>query len=158
MRTFVSSRVTLAYKFIFVPVWCIGAVGMGIFVALHFSDVKGVLLGVGMVLVVLVWVWLMIRKLRTISFDDSYLYVINFQREVKFDLRRIRAVNVPTIRIDPFFEVEIETADLQIKRIEFMPRFMEQIDFWVHGSLSGTALFLQRKARDARAQHQVNSP
>lgn len=149
-RVELSNQLTFAYRFILFPLWCVVALGMIVITALEASDPNEIGVAFCFILFMILLTLFWMRKLRQVSYDEQNVYIKNFRKELTYDLRKIRNVSGGSwFSFDPFFEIELEQADGTLLKIDFLPPFIEHLDYSFGSGFKGEVLtFIQTaKAR-----------
>jgi hypothetical protein len=108
------------------------------------NSLVGLLLLVG---VLPVWPLL---KICEIKYDDKNVYISNYRKHWTYELVNVKSINEGTIPFDPFFELEIIEKSGHVRKIDFMPKVAEQINYMFTDKLSGRLLDLKIKIRETK--------
>ena len=82
-------------------------------------------------------------------YDDKNVYISNIRAWRTYEIRNIKAINEGNIvGFDPFFELEIIGDKGEIKKIDFMPKLSEQLNYMFTGQLTGRLLEMKNKIRE----------
>jgi hypothetical protein len=92
----------------------------------------------------------MFIKLQQVTYDEHQVYVSNFRSSWTYQLRDIKALNEGTMPLDPLFELEIFETNGQIRKVDFMPKVQEHLNYMATERLTGRLLEFKKKIRDAK--------
>lgn len=138
-----SSSLTFVYKVFFPAIWAIMIAGLTGFTYWE-SGNEWTFLILLMILPMLIFV-----KIKSISFDNDFIFVSNGLRMEKYEMERLKSVNEGNIMsLDPFFELEILDNNGEVKKIDFMPKIGEQLKYQFTGKITGRLGELKESLRN----------
>jgi hypothetical protein len=151
MKIQVSSGITFIYKYVLFPMWGLSGVGMSVLVYAQTRKLDPSLVILGLMLAMICFAWLMIRKIREVFYDEKFIYLrdINFQRTI--NLQHVKSINEGSIlSFDPWFEIELYPVDGIIEKFNFMPEIHEHIAYSLFGRLSKKLIGFKRAVYESR--------
>jgi len=85
-------------------------------------------------------------KLKRVSYDDNNVYISNWRTNWTYELKNVKAIHEGNIAgLDPFFELEIIEQKGELRKIDFMPKVSEQLNFIFTGKYTGRLLEFKNK-------------
>ncbi len=85
-------------------------------------------------------------KANHVYYDDEFVYVRKWRKEKRFKISSIKSINEGYFwGLDPLFELEIEVTKNDIVKLDFFPRYGEQLVYFFNKHYSGCLLDLKQK-------------
>jgi len=144
MKMYLSSSLTFIYKVIIPTVWTLAILTLVTLIIWTSNSWVGLLFLVG---VLPMWP---LTKINEIKYDDKNVYISNFRTHWTYELVNIKSINEGTMPFDPFFELEIFEKSGRVRKVDFMPKVLEQINYMFTDKLSGRLLDLKTKIRETK--------
>ncbi len=146
MRKQLSSRLTFGYK-IFGLIWGVFTVLVIVVFIIGTKDLLGLFMLVALLPSIV------FLRLNKITYDENFVYVTKWWTEQKYEIKKIKSINEADMTsMDPFFELEIIEQKGELKKVDFMPRFLENLTYFLKKEYSGQLLELRTKIEKLKDQ------
>jgi hypothetical protein len=146
MKTYLSSSLTFIYKIVLPTIWTLIVFGLTGWILLDSHDPWTLLM------LLLVLPMLSFIKLNRVSYDDQQVYIFNGRSQQTYELKQIKSMNEGNIGgLDPFFELEINSIEGEVRKVDFLPKMSEQMRYVFTGQLSGRLLEFKNKIRRVKS-------
>lgn len=90
-------------------------------------------------------------KIQQVSYDDKNIYVYNWRSTKIYELKDIKSINEGSmLTFDPYFQIEIIDKDGAIKKVDFMPKIIEQLTFMFTKKYTGHLLDIKTKILNSK--------
>ncbi|MCB9237399.1 MAG: hypothetical protein H6580_05690 [Flammeovirgaceae bacterium] len=141
MKTQLSSSLTFGYK-VFGIFWGLITILLFLIITIGTKD------PLGLVMLLMLLPSIVFLRLNKITFDENFVYVTKWMTEEKYEIEKIKSINEADMTsLDPFFELEIMEQRGEVKKVDFMPKFFENMTYLLKREYSGQLLELKRRIR-----------
>jgi len=141
MKTQLSSSLTFGYK-VFGIFWGLITILLFLIITIGTKD------PLGLVMLLMLLPSIVFLRLNKITFDENFVYVTKWMTEEKYEIEKIKSINEADMTsLDPFFELEIMEQRGEVKKVDFTPKFFENMTYLLKREYSGQLLELKRRIR-----------